>query len=100
MSYETIDPIITAWASKHTLQIYTTSRDVEVRSIDFLNPSGRKCQLWIDPPDPQGIVQVHVWDYNRWRQDSKATILDLSRCLEQAYETAMKAVDESSAPGK
>jgi hypothetical protein len=90
MSYESIDPIITAWAAKHTLHLYTTYRDEEVRSVDMVGSNGRKCQLWIDAPDKSGNVQVHVWDYKKRREDCKANVNDLSQCLERAYGTAMK----------
>jgi len=90
MNYESIDPIINAWATKNTLHIYTTSRDEEVRSVSLVGSNGRKCQLWIDAPDQSGNVQVHVWDYKKRREDCKATVDDLPRCLERAYATAMK----------
>lgn len=90
MSYESIDPTITAWAAKHTLHLYTTYRDEEVRSVDLVGSNGRKCQLWIDAPDQSGTVQVHVWDHKKRREDCKATVADLTRCLENAYATAIK----------
>ena len=92
MNYESIDPTITGWAAKHMLHIYTTYRDEEVRSVDLVGYNGRKCQLWIDVPDQSGNVQVHVWDYEKRRENFKATVADLARCLEQAYAIAMKWV--------
>jgi hypothetical protein len=88
--HELRDPAITAWAAKHTLHLYTTYRDEEVRSVELVGSDGRKCQLWIDAPDQSGNVQVHAWDYKKRREDCKGTVADLPRCLDQAYATAMK----------
>jgi hypothetical protein len=89
MSYESIDPIINAWVTKHALHLYKSYRSAEVRSVELVSSSGRKCQLWIDAPDPSANVQVHVWDYKKRRVDYITTIADLPRFLEQAYMTAM-----------
>ena len=89
MSYETIDPTITEWAAQHGLHIFTKYRDEEVRSMDLVGPNGRKCQLWIDTPDPSGNVGVHVWDYKKRRKDFRATTIDLAQRLEDAYVTAI-----------
>src|SRR4051812_8460562 len=90
MSYESIDPIISTWATKHRLHLYTTYRDEEVRSVDFIGSNGRKCQLWIDVPDQSGTIQVHVWYYKKRREVCKTTVDDLSQCLERTYLTALK----------
>jgi hypothetical protein len=90
MAYASVDPTTTAWAAKHTLQIYTKYRDEEVRSVDLVGTNGRKCQLWIDAPDKSGNIRVHVWDYKNRREDYKATVADLARCLEQGYAIAME----------
>jgi len=90
MSYESIDPAVTAWAAKYGLHLYTTYRDEEVRSVDLVGSDGRKCQVWIDAPDQSGHVQVHVWDYKKRRENYKTTTADLPRALEQAYATARK----------
>lgn len=92
MSYESIDQIITAWASKHDLHIYTTCRDDEVRSVDLIGSNSHKCQLWIDAPNENGKVEVHVWDYKNRTKNYIVTTDDLPRCLEQAYATATKWV--------
>ena len=89
MNYESIDPIISAWAAKHTLHLYTTYRDEEVRSVDLIGSAGRKCQLWIDAPDQSGNVLVHVWDYKKRRQDLQTTMAELAQSLEMAYATAI-----------
>jgi hypothetical protein len=90
MIYEFVDPIITAWAAKPTLQIYTTNRDEEVRSVDLVGSNGRKCRLWIDAPDQSGTFRVQVWDYENRREITTATVADPARCLEQGYAIAMR----------
>jgi hypothetical protein len=90
MNYESIDPIISVWATKHNLHIYTTYRDEEVRSVDLIGSNDRKCQLWIEAPDQSGNVQVHIWDYKKRKRDYKVGANNLPRCLEDAYATATK----------
>jgi hypothetical protein len=90
MSYESIDPIISVWATTHGLHLYTSYRDEEVRSVDLVGNNGHKCQLWIDAPDQSGNVQVHVWDYKKRLEVYKSTTSDLPRSLEQAYATATR----------
>jgi len=90
MNYELIDSIISVWATNHSLHIYTTYRDEEVRSTDLVGSNGSKCQLWIDAPDQSGDVQVHVWDYKKRKENYKVTVNNLPRCLEDAYAIAMK----------
>jgi hypothetical protein len=92
MSYELIDAAILNWTAKHGLHLYTSYRDEEVRSVDLVGSNGQRCQLWVDPPDHTGKVQVHVWDYHKRRQDCKTVISDLPRCLDEAYETAAQWV--------
>lgn len=89
MNYDSIDATIGAWATRHNLYLYTTHRDEAVRSVNLVAPSGRKCQIWIDPPDSQGRVQTHLWDYKGRREDRETRIANLEACLETLYSTAM-----------
>jgi hypothetical protein len=89
MSYASIDSVISTWAKNHKLHVYEQYKDEEVRSVEFVGTDGEKCQLWIDPPDPKGTVQVHLWDYKKRRQDCKVSINDLQACLDTARTTAL-----------
>lgn len=83
MNYAAIDPIISAWAAKHSFTIYKQYRDEEVRSVNIVSPTGRKYQIWIDPPKGE-TVSIHAWDYKKQRQDWDGTIEQLSQNLEEA----------------
>lgn len=89
MSYQNIDLIIRDWADKHKLTLYTSYRDHEVRSVDVVDQRGRKYQIWIDPPDQKGNVEVHAWDYRRKRKDYAVSINNLSSCLDDAYDVVL-----------
>ena len=89
MSYQEIDAIIRDWADKYKLTLYTSYQDQEVRSVDVADPRGQKYQIWIDPPDRKGNVEVHAWDYSRKRKDYAVSINDLRRCLEDAYAVVL-----------
>jgi len=89
MSYEWIDEIISAWATDFRLTVYREYKDVEVRSADVVSSSGAKCQIWIDPPDADDKVGVHVWNYKEKRADSYVPISQLRDALKRAYATAL-----------
>ena len=90
MRYDSVDPAIMAWAIKHVLHVYTRYQDVEVRSVDLVGSRGERSQIWIDPPDERGTIQVHAWDYKTRRQDFTTSISDLPTCLEDAFDTAAR----------
>lgn len=85
MSYVSLDPTIKNWATAHNLTVSTAYKDGEVRSIELMNPRGKRCQIWIDPPDDKGRVGVHAWDYQKMRKDSMVQMSALSTCLEDIY---------------
>jgi len=89
MSYERIDEIISAWATDFRLTVYREYKDVEVRSTDVVSSSGAKCQIWIDPPDADDKVGVHVWNYKEKPADSYLPISQLRDALKSAYATAL-----------
>jgi len=86
MSYTTIDPVISAWAARHNLTVYTQYQDAEVRSVDVISSKGRKYQIWIDPPKGT-TVSVHAWDYKRQRRDWNRSSDQLAQTLEEAIQT-------------
>jgi hypothetical protein len=88
MSYDWIDQIISAWATDFSLTVYREYKDVEVRSADVVSSSGAKCQIWIDPPDADDKVGVHVWNYMEKRADSYVPVSQLRDALKSAYATA------------
>ena len=89
MSYESIDKIISAWATDFALTVYHEYKDVEVRSTDVVGSSGAKCQIWIDPPDAHNRVGVHVWNYRDKRAHSLVPASQLRESLKSAYATAL-----------
>ena len=63
--YQLIDPELYAWAAKHSLQIFTEYKDVELRSTDFVGVVGKKCQIWIDQPEKAGAFVINIWNYKK-----------------------------------
>jgi hypothetical protein len=88
MNYRDIDPDLMAWAARHDLHLYTDHRDEPVRSVDVVSKGGMKVQIWVDPPDSDGIVGVHVWDYRRRRLRFMASVDSLSLALDRALASA------------
>jgi hypothetical protein len=46
--YETIDPILMAWANKRGVHVYRRHQDCDVRSILTYEPSGEQRHMWLD----------------------------------------------------
>ena len=88
MSFATIDLDLESWAASHGLLIQSKFKDAEVRSIDIVSPEGQRFQMWLDEPDSQGDIEVHVWDFKDRRRDYKAPRNLLKRQLEAAYNQA------------
>lgn len=84
-NYSIIDTVISAWATKHSLTVYTEYQGEEVRSIDVVSPQGRKYQIWIDAPNGNSLA-VHAWDYKKRRKDWNASIAQLAQTLEEALQ--------------
>lgn len=90
-SYALVDPAIREWCKRHSLILCTDYKDNDVRSVDVVGPGGRKCQVWIDPPE-HGAVTVHIWPYGPPHERLTTSIEDVSKALEQAYELASSLV--------
>ncbi len=86
MSYSEIDPVITAWAQRNSLHVYTQYQESEVRSIDIVSKIGERFQLWIDRPF-SGLVDIHAWDYRKTKKDWQTPIDKLNDALEEALQT-------------
>jgi len=73
-NYLTIDPIIHEWATENSLQLYTELKDEEVRAVWFCDATGEvRFQIWIDPLDDDGTVNVNVWEVKQFIWERKLT---------------------------
>ncbi len=89
-SYSLVDPAIRDWCSAHSLTLYTTYKDYDVRTVDVVDwnkPAGKKCQIWIDPPK-EGMVTVNVWPYAPPHEKMTVPVENISAALEDAYVRA------------
>lgn len=93
-TYDLIDPELHGWAAKHGLHIFTKYQDEEVRSVNVVGSSGKKCQIWIDQPDKAGTFVVNIWNYKKKRakriKQLQASKTDIRDKLEEAYDTAQQ----------
>ena len=59
--YEVLDDVIVPWARRHGIRVGTIYQDCPVRSVWFFDKAGeRRAQLWLDVPDHDLRVTVHV----------------------------------------
>lgn len=92
MGYEQIDSILNDWAASNGLHIYSEYKDDEVRSVEFRGGRRDGYQIWIDKPDVNGLIGIHVWDFKRHgrRRDFSVSYVDLREHLEVALQIANK----------
>jgi hypothetical protein len=88
MGYSLIDSELNAWARNHGLQIFTKYKDADVRSTDVVASSGKKkCQIWVEPSSFFTFI-INVWDYKKRTVQIRASKLNISAKLEEAYKMA------------
>ena len=86
-SFALVDPAIKQWCSRHSLQLFTDYKDYDVRSVDVVGSNGKKCQVWIDPPEQENVT-VHVWPYAPPHERITVPVPDIFSALERAYRLA------------
>lgn len=91
--YESIDPVLSQWATENGVQWYTEYQDVEVRTF-YLNEDRRdRVQIAIDAPkDGKTIIRLGqnrrgVWRLNR-TETIKSTLSKLPESLDKAFDIA------------
>lgn len=90
-SYALIDGAIHDWCIAHSLHLLTDYKDYDVRSVDVVATDGRRCQVWVDPPE-NDLVTVHVWAYAPPHEHITVPVGEVAVALEQAYKQALEFV--------
>ena len=90
MGYQEIDGTIEEWARLHRLPLYKEAKEAEARYFELADQNGRMYQIWIDEPDYNGLIGVHVWNLKRRgrRRDFLVSANDLSEYLENVLKIA------------
>ena len=91
VDYSEIDEILQRWSETHRIPMMKEYKEVEVRSFDFVGEDGIRYQLWVDPPNENGSIAIHVWDYKKRRKDLIAKRTELFENLEIAYRAIQAA---------
>ena len=73
------------WADKRNLLVYKIYKEIELRSFQIVDAKGRQYQLWVDAPDENELIGIHVWDLGKRRKDFIAQKETLFEQLEIAY---------------
>ena len=87
--YGSVDPAISAWVHRNSLQLFNRYKDYEVRTVDLFR--SRKWfrarppfQIWVDAPDADGFVVVHAWDRQDLKFDQRCPVESVSEALDAA----------------
>jgi hypothetical protein len=87
--YGGIDPILTAWAERRGLHVYTGHRQNVVRSVTVYVWAGARHEstghIWLDPPNELGLVGLHAANRG-FRLDEAMPLADLGAGLDAACE--------------
>jgi hypothetical protein len=97
-SYALVDPAIHQWCEAHSLRLYTTYKDYDVRSVDVIGKGGAKCQVWIDPPEHDAVT-IHIWPYAPPHERLSAPVEDIAGALDRAYDLAARLLNARSEAG-
>jgi len=87
--YSKIDPQIYSWAQKYKLHVLTFYKDADVRSVEIVDNSANRYQIWIDAPDEKNEVIIHAWNYKKKRIDVKSSLSDFAGKLEEVYSSVL-----------
>lgn len=91
--YSAIDPILSVWASKHGVQVFTEHQDEEIRAVIFERDGVRRADLWIEHPSDAGVA-LHLVEFSRRgidvlkRSDIQSSLATLEADLEALAATA------------
>jgi hypothetical protein len=94
--YSSIDEMLGRWAASHRLSIQKKYKDAEVRSIAIQGGDSVFYQLWVDPPDENGVIGIHVWDYKKRKKDFVSATSELLEKLELAFRTIQNGFELTS----
>ena len=89
--YETIDPILMAWANKRVVHVYRRHQDCDVRSMLMYEPSGEQRHMWLDPIDDAGMVRIRAAKSDGWKHDRSVWLAELANALDEVYDDLMSA---------
>lgn len=93
MAHVQIDEVLIEWSRKRQLPLQRKFKEEDVRSFEIVDTQGRRYQIWIDEPDLEGSIGVHVWDYGKRRKDFVTETSTLSDTLETAYSAVQAWTD-------
>lgn len=101
--YDAIDLILSQWSARQSLAWLKEYKDEEVRTF-FLNYRSPACvQVWVDPPEANEPISVHVVQgKSGTRQKRSQTFpcvaVTLSETLDRALQLALKWADDEPTP--
>jgi hypothetical protein len=90
MTYDAIDAALKGWAATRGLQLFSEYRDEPVRSMEVVGRTGMKVQIWVDPPHPDGTVDLHAWDYRDRIVEVTSSVDDMTADLDRLIDLANK----------
>jgi len=88
-NFETVDPILLAWAEARGLHVYTGHKQNDVRSVTVYLWIGARHEstghIWLDPKNELGLVGVHA-AASAFRFDDAVPPEKLSLALDGLYD--------------
>ena len=89
MIHNKVDSILVKWANAKKLKLQTQYKDSGVRSFTVVGNTGKSSQIWLDAPNPDENILVHVWDYSDQQTTFNTNVDALESALDAAYSEAL-----------
>lgn len=86
MNYQLIDHELEVWAKFHNLKIVKLYKDMDVRSVNILDESGDKYQIWIDQIKDKKNIKINYWDYKDQKGSINTDYSHFFESMEKSYE--------------
>lgn len=96
MNFDIIDNDFEKWAKLHHLSVVKLYKDMDVRSVNFVDSKGQKYQLWIDPVESKKKIIINYWDYHNKRGKVITACENFFESLEKSYNLIKNWIQESS----
>lgn len=86
MNYQIVDNELDVWAKSHNLKIVKLYKDMDVRSVNILDASGHKYQIWIDSVEEKQKIKINYWDYKDKKGSISTEYRHFFESMEKSYE--------------
>ncbi len=90
MDFSQIEKPLSEWATENNLHIFTMYKDEEVRTVDIMDDSNSRWQLWLEPNPKENKCAIHYWNFKDHQYKVESPVSELKKNLQMIYDRIMK----------